>query len=130
MRAPEAVVKDFIADYCQWNDRWYARCKGNEHSLKLLAESQAEYADLLSRYCRPGFKGQPAASFGTPSDHRPDTEIIKEIILNGSHAVVRTTETDPIGIKSDYEYSLTFDDGRWFLEAVEYIDEEGRFSTL
>ena len=62
--------------------------------------------------------------------HDPNTETIREVIINGSQAVVKTTNTEREGFKSDYEYSFTLDQGRWFLEGLDYINEEDPGSVL
>ena len=129
MKDPETIVKAFITDYCQWNDRAYERSKSSGVSEEILDEAESEYAELLRRYCRPGFSGQTIA-FGSHSSHSPRTETIREIILEGEHATVKTVAVDSLGFEANYEYSLAFADGRWFLEAVDYIDEEGRYPGL
>lgn len=94
-----------------------------------MDEAEAEYAELLRRYCRLGFRCQNIA-FGSHSSHDPRTEMIREVAVNGSHATVRTVSIDEFGFEAEYEYLLACDDGQWFLEAVDYVDEEGRYPGL
>jgi len=128
MQDPESIVKAFIGDYYQWNDRSRTLCASNV-SPEMLADAEHDYELLLSRYCKPGFRGQ-AIAFGFPSAHDPNREEIKETRINGDSAIVRTTKTDEDGFQADYEFILTSSDGRWFLEAVDYIDDEGRYPGL
>jgi hypothetical protein len=123
MQDPKSIVRSFITDYCRWSDRANARC-GKDPSWKSFEVVDAEYTELLTRYCRPGFRGKNVA-FASPSMHDPNTETIREVIINNSQAVVRTTNADGSGFETDYEYSLRLDTGRWFIEGVDLIDDEG-----
>jgi hypothetical protein len=121
MQDLESIVRAFIADYCQWNDRWDKRCQSGAAFSEAMAAAEAEYTELLKRYCRPGFRGQLIA-FGSPSSHNPRTETVREITSDGARATVRTVNRDDRGFEADYEYSLACDNGRWFLEAVDYVN--------
>ena len=123
MHDPESIVRSFITDYCRWSDRANALTE-KDSSLETFELIDAEYSELLDRYCRQGFRGKNTA-FMSPSMHDPKTETIREVIINDSEAVVKTTKTDEDGFESDYEYSLSLDNGRWFLEGLDYIDDEG-----
>jgi hypothetical protein len=120
---PESIVRSFIADYCRWSDRANA-LTANDSSRETLELIDAEYTELLDRYCRPGFRGKNVA-FASPSMHNPKTETIREVIIDNSEAVVKTTDIDEDGFESDYAYSFSLDNGRWFLEGLDYIDDEG-----
>jgi len=123
MHDPESIVKSFIADYWRWSDRAKALIE-KDSSWESFELVDAAYTELLDRYCRPGFRGKNIA-FGSPSMHDPTTETIREVIIINTEAVVKTTNTDDDGFESDYEYSLSLDNGRWFLEGLDYIDDEG-----
>ena len=127
MQDPESIVESFIGDYYRWNDRSRTRCASM--SPEMLAAAEREYELLLSQYCKPGFRGQ-AIAFGSPSAHDPDREEIRQTRISGDGAIVTTTKTDEDGFQADYEFILTLSDGRWFLEAVDYIDDEGRYPGL
>ena len=123
MHETESIVRSFITDYCQWSDRANALTE-KDRSWETYKLIDAEYTELLDRYCRPGFRGKNVA-FGSPPMHDPKTETIREVIIHNSEAVLKTTNTDDGGFQSDYEYSLSFDNGRWFLEGLDYVDDEG-----
>jgi hypothetical protein len=127
MKDPESIVKAFVADYCRWNDRANELCA--HMSIESLAQADAEYTDLLSRYCRPDLHRQKIA-FSSSSSHSPQTEEIREATVNEGRAIVKTTNKDHSGFESDYEYLFSFVEGRWLLEALDYVNEEGRYPCL
>jgi hypothetical protein len=123
MHDPESIVRSFIRNYYRWSESANARCE-KDPSLESLDVVDAEYGELLKQYCRPGFRGKNTA-FASPSMHDPNTETIREVIINNAQAVVRTTNTDSEGFATDYEYSLGLEHGTWFLEGLDLIDDEG-----
>lgn len=120
---PESLVKRFIEDYRAWNDRSHLRCEQDD-SPQALETAEADYADLLKRYCRPGFTGEPIA-FGSTSSHHPDTERVLSVTSDGPRCVVMTLNRDATGFQARYEYSLICENERWYLEALDYIDADG-----
>ena len=128
MQEPESIVRAFIDDYYRWNNRSYDRFE-KDSSPETAASVEAEYEGLLRCFCRPGFQGK-AVAFGLPSTHDPSRETIVECAIGDSRATIKTRNTDVDGFVADYEFLLVFDHGRWFLEAVDYLDEEGRYAGL
>ena len=58
---PESIVRSFIADYCRWSDRANALTE-KDTSWETFELVDADYTELLDRYCRPGFLGKNVAS--------------------------------------------------------------------
>lgn len=125
MNTPESVVLAFMADYTEWNRRAFARMDADPGG----AIAQAEYGELLRKYCRPGVTGKLAA-FGSESSHDPAREAITSVATRGTTSVVKTRLTKPYNLFTDYEYHLTFADGRWYLDEVYFVDREGKWESL
>lgn len=139
---PETIVTAFIADYEDWNTRAKARSDDDDEDESddleaAMEQSEREYAALIAKYCRPGFKHQPI-SYGDESMHVPGAEEIVSIETQGDRALVRTRHTRrrPWGdFVSDFEYRLSKadpsqPDSRWYLESVVYVDHEGSYESL
>ncbi len=120
---PESLVRRFIEDYRAWNDRSQLRCEQDD-SPEAFEAAEAEYADLLNRYCRPGFAGEPIA-FGSTSNHHPATERVLSVNNDAGRCVVTTLNSDATGFEARYEYSLVFENDRWYLQALDYVDAGG-----
>jgi hypothetical protein len=127
MQGLDSIVKSFIADYYRWNE--HANELSSPHSDEGRRKVAAEYTELLSRYCPPDVYRQGVA-FGSPSSHAPDTETINNVTIEGDRAIVKTTNTDRSGLQADYEYLFVFSGERWFLEALDYVNDEGRYPCL
>jgi hypothetical protein len=126
---PEAVVRAFMADYLAWNDRAHREAERAPEDQD-MDRAEAEYDALLRRYCRPGFTGQLIA-FGSESAHDPAKEAIVSAATRGDTSVVRTRQArEPGGFASEFEYHLLFQDGRWYLEQVYYVGDDGKHPTL
>lgn len=127
---PDGLVRAFLVDYQAWNDRAQRASEiDGERGMEL---AQADYDRLLRVYCRPGFRGEPLA-FGSRSNHSPADERILSTEIDGAHALVRTRDTHTIAgtvLDADYEYQLIRADGRWYLEQVYYVDDEGKYPSL
>lgn len=132
MKDPESIVLAFIQDYKSWNDRAYEESERLEHSEQAMIRAEAEYRKLLSKYCRPGFAGEPIA-FGSESSHDISREKVDSVIIDGKNAIVKTRHTKkrgPVEMEDDYEYHLSLDGARWYLEQVYYVDADGKYEGL
>jgi hypothetical protein len=127
MQEPDSIVKSFIADYYRWSEQ--ANELKTLHSMEGMRKADAEYTELLSRYCRPDID-RLLIAFGSPSVHDPETELIIDITVVGNRGIVKTTNTDRSGFQADYEYLFIFSGERWFLEALDYVTDEGRYPCL
>jgi len=97
-----------------------------------MDRAEAEYEKVLAKYCRPGFKGEPIA-FGSHSSHDPSHEKIVSVVVESNKAIVKTKHTKrraSLEMEDDYEYHLSFDDARWYLEQVYYVDADGKYEGL
>ncbi len=129
MKSPESVVRAFMADFLAWNDRANREAERAPEDQD-MDRAQAEYEALLRRYCRPGFTGEPIA-FGSVSWHDPATESIVSVTTRGDTSIVRTLHTrEPNRVAHEYEYHLLFQDGRWYLEQVYYLSDDGKHPSL
>jgi hypothetical protein len=130
---PESIVKSFIADYYRWSERATEFCKAR--GMEGMLKADVEYTELLSRYCRPDLDRQ-AIAFNSPPMHDPETESIHDVVTEGERTIVKTTNTTPSGFQDgfenedDFEYFFVLRNGKWFLEGLDYIDDEGRYPCL
>jgi hypothetical protein len=126
--APDALVRSFIADYAAWN----AQSVKRGFSLEALGRSEEEYGALIAKYCRPGFKHQPV-TYGDDSMHEVDSERVVSVEEQGGKALVRTRHTSKHAkgeFIADFEYQLSKDASRWYLEGVLYVDSKGKYEGL
>lgn len=129
---PEGLVRAFMADYRDWNDRAYRSTGAQGTTERSMAAVQADYDRLLSRYCRPDFKGEPIA-FGSEADHDPAVETVLSVHTDGERSVVKTRHRRRVAgllMEDDYEYRLSREHGRWYLDQVYYVDSEGKCPGL
>ncbi len=131
MGTPRQQVEAFINDFFDWNGRAHALAEQEaDHSGDAMDEAERTYAEsIIKVYCRPGFSGEPIA-FGSTACHEPGKEIIFSEEITGDHAVIQTKHTGDFDFVSDYEYLFTRADGKWFLEAINYVDADGKYPSL
>ncbi len=98
-----------------------------------MADIEAEYKKIIRKYCRPNYKHLSIA-FGSDSAHDPENEVIVSVKTENNKSVVKTKlmkETDgKTKYTDEYEFHLTYENNRWYLEQVYYVDEEGRYEGL
>ena len=127
MDTPESLVKSFQADYLSWNN--HALKVDSAHaSIKAMELAEESYKKLLSKYTLPGFKGEPIA-YGSEPAHDPQKENIISSAINGDNAIVRTEFPKPY-YSPIYEYHLVKAQGRWYLNQVYLVDDEGHYPGL
>lgn len=131
MKTPQQIVLAFIEDYFNWNALATRLCDKEEHADDgdPLDKAEQKYQELIGRYCLPGFEAEPIA-FGTESSHDPALEVIVEAHIHQDTAIIKSKHTNASGFISDYEYRLTRQGDRWYLDAVNYIDDEGSYPSL
>lgn len=125
--APEELVRMFQADYFNWNNAAVALDHDSDPE-GAMAEAEARYAKLLTRYTMPGFKGY-GVTFGDDPAHDPARERVLESRIDGDSALVRTEFTQD-GYSPVYEYELMKSDGRWYLTEIYLVDSDGRHPGL
>lgn len=100
--------------------------------MKLLSMVSSEYQKLIDRYCRQNYKSLNS-SFGSESSHSPENEIIVSIQTIGENSIVKTQNTDRSQsgeFISDYEFHLSYENERWYLEQIFYVNDEGKYESL
>ena len=130
MNDPELVVRAFITDYLAWNNS--AVADAGPTFDRHLDEAQDDYEKLLMKYCRPTFRGK-LSTFGTDPAHDPDKETIAAVETLGTTSVVKTKLVRDMGQfkqVTDYQYHLTFEGGRWYLEQVFYVEGKALYEIL
>jgi hypothetical protein len=133
MSEPTDVVLSFIADYCRWNNaalKRQDRAEGSEkREEKADRDTAREWAALIKKYCRSGFKGESIA-YGMPSMHDPAAEKVVSAKPRGDGCVVKTTSTDSDDFTQDFEYRLSRGKTRWYLESVKVVIDGKLFESL
>jgi hypothetical protein len=120
-----------MRDYKVWNDQSHQRSEREEFSESLMKSIEASWKKLTDKYCRDRFQGEPIA-FGSESLHDTSRETIISVEINANVAIAKTeSKNSHIANYSDnYEYALSFDGRRWFLEQIYYVDDEGKYPAL
>ncbi len=130
MNSPANLVLSFISDYFSWNKyAWALWANRKDNSQQVVDLAEKKYAELLEKYCLPGFKGM-AISFGSDASHEPEKEIIVSEKINNSKAIFRTKKTGRFSFISEFEYRLVKKSSKWYLEAVDYVDIDGKHPSL
>lgn len=129
--SPEKLLLEFMRDYKVWNDQSHQRSEREEFSESLMKSIEASWKKLTDKYCRDGFQGEPIA-FGSESLHDTSRETIISVKINANVAIAKTeSKNSHIANYSDnYEYALSYDGRRWFLEQIYYVDDEGKYPAL
>lgn len=112
----------------------YVEIKGQhaEENVELMANADAEYKKLIEKYCRSEFQPLGVAFGGDPA-HHPDNEKIISVETFGNKSIVKTQNTLDYGFGkfvSDYEFHLSYENERWYLEQIFYVTDEGRYECL
>jgi hypothetical protein len=131
MHSPERTVFDFIRAYQAWNDRANERAQrsGGGSTVDREAAANAEYDDLVARFCAP-FVVRQAVSYGDDSMHHPDRETTESVAVSGTEATVRTRHLGRYDFVSEYEYRLVQVAGEWRIASLLYVDEDGSYECL
>ena len=129
--SPRSLVESFLSDYQSWNDKAHSLKKAEvEYTGEAMKMAKELYhKNIISKYCKAEFKGEPIA-FGSESSHAPELEVILTEEIIGDKATITTKHTNSNNFVADYEYRLIKENGRWFLEAVDYVDQDGKYPGL
>jgi len=90
--------------------------------------AQKSWDQLLKKYTKPDFHGEPIA-FGSDSDHDPNQEKIISTKIHGSTAII-TTRFPMQYYSPVYEYHLKKENKNWYLSQVFLVDEDGKYPSL
>lgn len=126
----------FIADFKRWNAAAHERSEraGKSDALQLesMEVAKQEYAELLARYCQPGFVGEPI-SFGTPPMHDPDCEFVVTTAFSGDSCLVQTrmiSEVTGVEMVDEFKYSLLCNNGYWYVDSVKCMIDGVDYESL
>jgi hypothetical protein len=125
--SPDDLVRGFIRDYSEWNDRAVAREGDGDCSI-----ATSEYAAFIRKYCPDSIQLQ-GVSFGGLSMHHLDSEDIKATEISDDTAIVRTIMTEDVAdmvFDRNYEYHFQRMSGMWKLIHVFYLSDGERFECL
>lgn len=124
---PEQVVIAFQYDYKIWNDQSFQQSQSSEtKDTTLLA--QKSWNELLKKYTKPDFEGEPIA-FGSESSHDPEQEKIIATEITENIAIV-TTKVTQLYYSPIYEYHLVKQNNSWYLSQIFLVDEDGKYPSL
>ncbi len=123
--SPSSTVKEFIIEFEKWNN-WAFEFEENESSVTTISKG---YNKIISCLCAPSVIPQPA-SYGSESNHTPKSERIINEESSGNHAVVYTKQVGAHNFESDYEYHLILIDGKWLINSLLYVCDDGKYECL
>lgn len=124
LAAPRELTMRFIEDYKLWNE--FAFKNGKDDAL--IEEKYKK--DIIYKYCLPSKKFQNI-SFGSESSHCPLKEKIVSENTRTNVSVVSTKYKDAkLGVEERYEYHYVKVEGKWYLNEVYYVDDEGKYEGL
>jgi hypothetical protein len=129
----EPILPDQIKNTSQTSQYIEIKGKYSNENIKLLGQIDSEYKKIIEKYCRPNYQHLNVA-FGSESAHDPKNEAIVSVETDNIKSVVKTQlMRELIGntkYTDDYEYHLTFENNRWYLEQIYYVTKEGRYEGL
>nr|WP_230323657.1 hypothetical protein [Citrobacter freundii] len=124
---PEQVITAFQRDYKSWNDQSFQRNQNYEKQEVMLL-AQKGWNELLNKYTKPGFQGEPIA-FGSESSHDPEQENIISVQITEKVATV-TTRLSRQYYSPIYEYQLSKENDTWYLSQIFLVDDDGKYPSL
>jgi len=129
--APETVVRGFLADYEDWNNRAFKRDEG-EPNLESMSVSEREYRDLIAKYCVPTVRPQPIA-YGSDASHTRADKILSTHI-SGAEAVVVTEHAQEVSpkftLRDQTEFHLKRIGDRWLITSALALLDDGKYELL
>ena len=124
---PEQVVIAFQHDYKIWNDQAFQQRQSRE-AKDIMPFAQKSWNELLKKYTKPDFEGEPIA-FGSESSHDPQQEKVISTKITGNVAIV-TTRLSQRYCSPVYEYQLFKQSNNWYLSQIFLVDEDGKYPSL
>ena len=94
-----------------------------------MAQAEAEYEELVSRFCAAAVVRQNI-SFGDDPMHDPSRESVEAMSETAGGAVVRTRHVGLHDFVSEYEYHLVREADGWRISSVLYLGADGRYECL
>ncbi|MGB7414577.1 MAG: hypothetical protein WA902_10250, partial [Thermosynechococcaceae cyanobacterium] len=133
-QSPSLLVIEFIMDYRVWNDSAVQRIHHDNDSAEIAKQIQADWQQLIDKFCRPDFMAQPASCQPVSLHDITREDVVSAETVDGQ-ALIQTrihsgVEHDLQRTEVSFEYELRRDNSRWFLEQVYAIHAEGRLPIL
>lgn len=125
--SPEQIVVAFQRDYKVWNNQSFQLHQSHNDS-DVMSLAQKSWNDLLKRYTKPNFRGEPIA-FGSESSHDPDQEKIISTKITERIATI-TTRFPKKYYSPIYEYQLFKENDNWYLSQIFLVDEDEKYPCL
>ncbi|MGZ0453952.1 hypothetical protein ACTM55_17335 [Citrobacter freundii] len=123
---PEQVITAFQRDYKYCDQSFQRNQNYGKQEVMLLA--QKGWNELLNKYTKPGFQGEPIA-FGSESSHDPEQENIISVQISEKVATV-TTRLSRQYYSPIYEYQLSKENDTWYLSQIFLVDDDGKYPSL
>ncbi|TDT50526.1 NTF2 fold immunity protein of polymorphic toxin system component [Maribacter spongiicola] len=129
MKKPTDLTKEFISDYKEWNDFAFKSKENKTEDFKFKIGKM--YDDLILKYCSPNKKYQGLA-YGSSSNHCPNQEVILDELIDNNTAIVKTKFTNEkfSFLQHNYEYHFILENGKWILEELYLVDDDGKYKSL
>ncbi|HBZ7878653.1 TPA: hypothetical protein MM134_005361, partial [Klebsiella pneumoniae] len=100
----------------------------NYGKQEVMLLAQKGWNELLNKYTKPGFQGEPIA-FGSESSHDPEQENIISVQISEKVATV-TTRLSRQYYSPIYEYQLSKENDTWYLSQIFLVDDDGKYPSL
>lgn len=127
------ITEPFRLDQIK-NVSQYTEIKGrySNERAELFSKIDAEYKKIIEKYCRPNYKHLNVA-FGSESSHDPNHENLVSVKTEYNKSIIKTKRAILLGnIKhtDDFEFHFRYENDRWYLEQIYYVNDEGEYESL
>lgn len=123
------TLTEFIKALHDWEVGAHEAYERGNHSSAAMEAAKESHDRLIREWCVADLTPQPI-SFGSAPSHNPETERFVSAATADDTCRVRTQHTDSNGFVADYEYHLRREEGRWLVENLFYVDDEGKYEML
>jgi len=124
----QLVLTGFIIALHAWEVVAYQASESNS-SPAATETAKKNYNVLIREWCVADLTPQPI-SYGSDPNHDPDTERLVSAAMMENRCRVRTKHTNSTGFVCDYEYHLRFENGKWLVENLFYVCDDGMYEML
>lgn len=134
-QGPEAVVKALQAALRDLNNYAYEsstalKQKRTDPHVMTTEEVahldllNARYVDVLGTWCTPE-RSPRIGSWSNEARHDPERERTIDSVETADGVAIKTVHASEHGFESHYEYRLVRRDGRWWVDALDWVDPDG-----
>lgn len=125
----QSVFHGFVKDYEIWNN--FAQ-KNSEMNFEIVHATTA-YHLIIDKYCTDKVVPQGVA-YGSHSSHIFGKETVYKTDIQAKSATLYSVHKKVLAevpMEDKYEYELVLqDDGRWLINELWYVDEDGKYPCL